>query len=70
MTNSEPPSRVERDIVVLPTRQDLANKRDPALAKAAGLVGAPLTGRGARARWDCTPSVESNLFQTTLSLND
>ena len=28
---------VEPDILVLPTSQDLANKRDPALAKAAGL---------------------------------
>ncbi|MFY9948451.1 MAG: S41 family peptidase, partial [Candidatus Sulfotelmatobacter sp.] len=30
---------VEPDIVVLPTSQDLANDRDPALAKAVGLVG-------------------------------
>ena len=34
---------VEPDIVVLPTGQDLANDRDPALAKAAGLVGAKLS---------------------------
>lgn len=34
---------VEPDIVILPTAQDLANGRDPVLAKAAGLVGAKLS---------------------------
>jgi C-terminal processing protease CtpA/Prc len=34
---------VEPDIMILPTGQDLANNRDPALAKAAGLVGAKLS---------------------------
>ena len=34
---------VEPDIVILPTAQDLANGRDPAMAKAAGLVGVKLT---------------------------
>jgi carboxyl-terminal processing protease len=34
---------VEPDFVVLPTPQDLANRRDPALAKAAGLVGGHLS---------------------------
>jgi carboxyl-terminal processing protease len=58
---------VEPDIMVLPTSQDLANKRDPALAKAAGLVGTQLSPEEAGT---ILPSVESNLFQTTLSLND
>jgi len=31
------------DIVILPTAQDLANDRDPVLAKAAGLVGVKLS---------------------------
>ena len=34
---------VEPDIIVLPTAQDLASHRDPAMAKAAGLVGVKLT---------------------------
>jgi carboxyl-terminal processing protease len=34
---------VEPDILVLPTADDIANKRDPALAKAAGLVGEKLS---------------------------
>ena len=34
---------VEPDIAVLPTAQDLANRRDPVLAKAAGLVGSMLS---------------------------
>jgi carboxyl-terminal processing protease len=34
---------VEPDIMILPTTQDLANKRDPAMAKAAGLVGLRIT---------------------------
>jgi C-terminal processing protease CtpA/Prc len=34
---------VEPDFIVLPTSQDLAARRDPALAKAAGLVGAKLS---------------------------
>ena len=58
---------VEPDIVVLPTSQDLANRRDPVLAKAAGLVGAQLSPEEAGT---ILPSVESDLFQTTLSLND
>jgi len=58
---------VEPDIVILPTSQDLANKRDPVLSKAAGLVGAQLSPEEAGT---ILPSVESDLFQTTLSLND
>ena len=58
---------VEPDIVSLPTSQDLANHRDPALAKAAGLVGAKLSPEEAGT---ILPYVESNQFQTTLSLND
>lgn len=58
---------VEPDIVILPTSQDLANNRDPALAKAAGLVGAKLSPEEAGT---ILPYVESNQFQTTLSLND
>jgi C-terminal processing protease CtpA/Prc len=34
---------VEPDIVILPTAQDLANGRDPVLAKAAGMVGVKLS---------------------------
>jgi carboxyl-terminal processing protease len=34
---------VEPDILILPTAKDLDTRRDPALAKAAGLVGANLT---------------------------
>ncbi len=60
-------SGVEHDIVILPTSQDLANNRDPALAKAAGLVGAKLSPEEAGT---ILPYVESNQFQTTLSLND
>jgi carboxyl-terminal processing protease len=40
---------VEPDIVVLPTAQDLADRRDPALAKAAGLVGRQLSAEEAGA---------------------
>src|SRR4029077_9669469 len=58
---------VEPEILVLPTSQDLANKRDPALAKAAGLVGARLSQEEAGT---VLPTIESNDFQTTLSLND
>lgn len=58
---------VEPDILALPTSQDLANKRDPALAKAAGLVGAHLSPEEAGT---ILPYVESTQFQTTLSLND
>jgi C-terminal processing protease CtpA/Prc len=58
---------VEPDIVILPTSQDLANNRDPALAKAAGLVGGQLSPEEAGT---ILPYVESNQFQTTLSLND
>ena len=58
---------VEPDIVVLPTSQDLANKRDPALAKAAGLVGAKLSPEEAGT---ILPYVECSQFQATLSLND
>jgi C-terminal processing protease CtpA/Prc len=58
---------VDPDILVLPTRQDLANKRDPALAKAAGLVGVHLSPEEAGA---ILPNEESDQFQTTLSLND
>jgi carboxyl-terminal processing protease len=58
---------VEPDVVVLPTSQDLANKRDPALAKAASLVGAHLSPEEAGT---VLPPVESNKFQTALSLNE
>jgi C-terminal processing protease CtpA/Prc len=58
---------VEPDTMILPTDQDLANNRDPALAKAAGLVGAKLSPEEAGT---ILPYVESNQFQTTLSLND
>ena len=40
---------VEPDFIVLPTAQDLAARRDPALAKAAGLVGVQLTPEDAGA---------------------
>jgi C-terminal processing protease CtpA/Prc len=58
---------VEPDTIFLPTDQDLANNRDPALAKAAGLVGAKLSPEEAGT---ILPHIESNQFQTTLSLND
>lgn len=58
---------VEPDTMILPTDQDLANNRDPALAKAAGLVGAKLSPEEAGT---ILPYIESNQFQTTLSLND
>ena len=58
---------VEPDILVLPTDQDLANKRDPALANAASLVGVHLTPEEAGT---ILPYEESEQFQTTLSLND
>jgi len=58
---------VEPDILVLPTDQDLANKRDPALAKAAGLVGVHLSPEESGT---ILPLEESDQFQTTLSLND
>jgi len=58
---------VEPDTMILPTDQDLANNRDPALAKAAGLVGARLSPEEAGT---ILPYIESNQFQTTLSLND
>jgi carboxyl-terminal processing protease len=34
---------VEPDIKVLPTSQDLASERDPAMSKAAGLLGVPIS---------------------------
>lgn len=40
---------VEPDIMVLPTAQDIDARRDPALAKAAGLVGSSLTAEEAGA---------------------
>jgi carboxyl-terminal processing protease len=58
---------VDPDILILPTSDDLVNNRDPALAKAAGLVGAKLSPEEAG---KLLPFVESNQFQTTLSLND
>jgi C-terminal processing protease CtpA/Prc len=58
---------VEPDIMVLPTSQDLANRRDPALSKAAGLVGSQLSPEEAGT---ILPTVESDQFQTSLSLND
>ncbi len=58
---------VEPDIVVLPTGQDLANDRDPALAKAVGLVGAKLSPEEAG---KILPHIESDQFSTALSLND
>lgn len=58
---------VEPDILVLPTAQDLANKRDPAMSKAAGLVGGQLSPEEAGT---ILPYEESDQFQTTLSLND
>jgi carboxyl-terminal processing protease len=58
---------VDPDILILPTGDDLVNNRDPALAKAAGLVGAKLSPEEAG---KLLPFVESNQFQTTLSLND
>jgi C-terminal processing protease CtpA/Prc len=58
---------VEPDIVILPSGQDLANNRDPALAKAAGLVGANLSPDEAG---KILPYVESDQFQVTLSLNE
>jgi C-terminal processing protease CtpA/Prc len=38
---------VEPDVVVLPMAQDLANRRDPAMAKAGELVGVPLSSEEA-----------------------
>ncbi len=58
---------VEPDIVILPSGQDLANNRDPALAKAAGLAGAKLSPEEAGR---ILPYVESDQFQVTLSLNE
>jgi C-terminal processing protease CtpA/Prc len=58
---------VEPDTKILPTDQDLANNRDPALAKAAELVGAKLSPEEAGT---ILPYIESNQVQTTLSLND
>jgi C-terminal processing protease CtpA/Prc len=58
---------VEPDTIFLPTDPDLANNRDPVLAKAAGLVGAKLSPEEAGT---ILPRIESNQFQTTLSLND
>ncbi|MGA9511210.1 MAG: S41 family peptidase [Candidatus Sulfotelmatobacter sp.] len=58
---------VEPDILILPTGEDLVNNRDPALAKAAGLVGAKLSPEEAG---KILPHVESDQFQTALSLND
>jgi len=40
---------VEPDVVVLPTPQDLTDRRDPALAKAAGLVGVRISPEDAGA---------------------
>jgi C-terminal processing protease CtpA/Prc len=40
---------VEPDILILPTAADLANQKDPAMAKAAGLVGGNLTSEEAGA---------------------
>jgi C-terminal processing protease CtpA/Prc len=58
---------VEPDVLILPTNEDLASKKDPALAKAAGLVGGHLSPEGAGT---ILPYEESSQFQTTLSLND
>jgi carboxyl-terminal processing protease len=58
---------VEPDTVVLPTGSDLANKRDPVLAKAAELVGVQLSPEEAGT---IPPYEESAQFDTTLSLND
>jgi C-terminal processing protease CtpA/Prc len=58
---------VEPDILVLPSDRDLATKRDPAMAKAAGLVGGQLSPEEAGTIF---PYEESDQFQTTLSLND
>ncbi|HEX6503797.1 MAG TPA: S41 family peptidase [Terriglobales bacterium] len=58
---------VEPDVLALPTGQDLANRRDPALAKAAALVGGHLSAEEAG---QILPLEESEQFQTTLSLND
>jgi carboxyl-terminal processing protease len=58
---------VEPDILVLPTADDLAAKRDPAMAKAAALVGGHLSPEEAG---KILPHEESSQFQTTLSLND
>jgi C-terminal processing protease CtpA/Prc len=49
---------VEPDIAILPTAQDLANKRDPVLARAAGLVGVKLSPQEAGAAF---PFEEPNL---------
>ncbi len=58
---------VTPDILILPTSQDIAAKRDPALAKAAGLVGRNISPEEAGT---ILPNEESDQFQTTLSLND
>jgi C-terminal processing protease CtpA/Prc len=58
---------VEPDILVLPSDRDLESKRDPAMAKAAGLVGGQLSPEEAGT---ILPQEESDQFQTTLSLND
>ncbi len=58
---------VEPDIAVLPNDRDLASKRDPAMSKAAGLVGGQLSPEEAGT---VLSYEESDLFQRTLSLND
>jgi C-terminal processing protease CtpA/Prc len=55
---------VEPDIVVLPTPQDLAARRDPALSKAAGLVGAKLTPEEAGAAFPDTDFATTSPNQT------
>jgi carboxyl-terminal processing protease len=58
---------VEPDIVVLPTPLDLASKKDPAMAKAAELVGVELSPEEAGT---IPPYEESPELGTYLSLND
>jgi carboxyl-terminal processing protease len=58
---------VDPDIVVLPTPLDLASKRDPAMAKAAELVGVELSPEEAG---KIPPYEESPEFGSFLSLND
>jgi C-terminal processing protease CtpA/Prc len=58
---------VEPDTLILPTRSDLASRRDPAMAKAAELMGVHLSAEEAGT---IPPYEESEEFDTYLSLNN
>jgi len=58
---------VEPDVVVLPTALDLASRRDPAMAKAAELIGVELSPEEAG---KIPPYEEAPEFGSYLSLNN